>query len=398
MSIDRNGSDDNSDLRQRLLEPRIGVDLEALDQNADLQRTRTSFHRRVLTGMRNVLFNPLTIGGVIVGAVGTGYLLPWLFGASSSSSNALSSGIGPALDGTPPPPVLNLDQAGGTVPHPAPLGGSPAPALEDILRNAGYTEAEQQQLAAEGASASAHADPLPQCPEEIFFIAPSDSPGSPSIPSQTRNILTNGEVGDYCSGPAPRFSVQRVSSNIPRYLCRDQDSGEALTACAISNPNISCPAGQELVQCSGFRQGEWASEVGSVCLSARRLVGEPTIVLENVDTPQASDQVPTHEEMTMLDTDIRQHCPEYMRIYSEEPPFAGTSDWAQSRIQFRATPRDILQGRNRAFAAAQQAEPTPEDPVQEEQTPTEDRAQGSSEDYERQGARPKFGSNPRKPK
>ncbi|MGL5407751.1 MAG: hypothetical protein ACRDAP_03345 [Shewanella sp.] len=335
--------------------------------------------------------SPLTVVGMAIGAVVAGQALSWLLGANSSSSNALSSGSGPDLGGAPPPPALNQAQTGGAIPHATPFGGSHVPGLNEILRNAGYSDAEQQQLVAE-------AEPLPPCPEDVVFVTPSDNLGNPDKPSETRKILTNGEASNYCSGEAPSTSFQPVTRNAPKYLCRDKATKEAKTSCSIPDPNASCPEGQELEQCSGLRQSEWASAAAFVCSRAKELGKKPTIVLEETGLPEARGQAPTPEDMLRFDEQIRRHCPEDISIYSEDPPFAGASRYAQDRVQFRARPEDILQGRNRARSAEPQPDTAPEAPVQNDgSTHSEANRQGTTPDYNRLGARPKDKSSPRKP-
>ncbi|MGL5334757.1 MAG: hypothetical protein ACRC9R_01200, partial [Enterovibrio sp.] len=151
-------------------------------------------------------------------------------------------------------------------------------------------------------------------------------------------------------------------------------------------------------QCSGLRQSEWASAAAFVCSHAKELGKKPTIVLEETGLPEARGQTPTHEEMQRFDEQIRRHCPEDISIYSEDPAFAGASRYAQDRVQFRARPEDILQGRNRARSAEPQPDTAQEDPVQnDESTHSEGNRQNTDADFARQGARPKDNSYPRKP-
>ncbi|MGL5336862.1 MAG: hypothetical protein ACRC9R_12120, partial [Enterovibrio sp.] len=388
MSINGNGSNksprppgDGRDVRRRRLSSNSDSDSDAQNGNRTRRRrhvtvtidptdnhiitTNNGLQQRVVTSVRNLISHPVTVAvGVAAASAFTSQLILWLFGgASSTVNNSLSIGL-PNLGGEPPPPPLNPTQNNGPIPQDGPHPHIPT--LEEILANAGYPPEEQltqqgseplEPPSTEGAQGAEEpqSEQLPPCPEEAIFIGPMLGAARLNQPSQTRQRLTNGEVSDLCSGPAPRVAVQPVAANRPRFQCWDTTTGAATTSCTVTNPAQECPPNQQLEQCAGLRLSGWAEEIGTACVRARELNIDAVIVLEDTPLPQESGAAATTRESDLFDAEIHHHCNDGNGIYSEEPPFEGASGYARDRVQFDATPEDILRHRRRDAYRAQRA-------------------------------------------
>ncbi|MGL5251268.1 MAG: hypothetical protein ACRC7P_09345, partial [Enterovibrio sp.] len=232
MSIGGNGangqppSPNNSELRQRRTDNTQNAD--AAEDTAPARDENRSLGSRMAASVRNTLSSPVTIGAMVVGAIAAAATLSWLFGATGGSSgSALTSGRLPDLGGSPPPPPLNHSQTNGAA-LPAPTGSCPVPTLEEILRNAGYSQAEQQAQqqsrdyqregarprTSQGHRASAPAAPqqagpsLPQCPPEVVFSVPGLAGLEGAYrSSQTREIVNSRDTSRLCSGTPPEASL-----------------------------------------------------------------------------------------------------------------------------------------------------------------------------------------------
>ncbi|MGL6176535.1 MAG: hypothetical protein ACRC1U_06030 [Vibrionaceae bacterium] len=315
--------------------------------------------------------SPLTLVGIIIGGAAVTFGLSWLFDSNRATNTALSGGNGPNIGGAPPPPPLNPTQAHEAIPQ-APTENAPVPTLEEILVNAGYSQEEQ--------AAQTATPELPRCPPDVAFIVPD----TPAVASETRTMLNNGATGGLCDGPPPKITFRLVNNDSPRYLCRDRATQIATTGCTISEPEHQCPQEQELTQCRGLQQSDWASEAAWTCVRARALGTNPVIVLEHPDPLHERGLETTESDQALFEDEIRSYCADDTEIYSESPPFAGASPFVRDRVQFGARPADILRRRTReeymAQRAAQEAaaaEPTP-------QETTEDSAQGTTNNNQQQ--------------
>ncbi|MGL5336357.1 MAG: hypothetical protein ACRC9R_09505 [Enterovibrio sp.] len=334
------------------------------NQAANAARRRdgdnNSLLQQVVLGVRNIMGSPLTVAGMIVGAVVTSQALSWLLSASSLN-NSLSGAL-PDLGGAPPPPPLGPSQENGQAPPPP--SGPPIPTLEEILARAGYPPEEQARLqaseqpSAEGEQgATASQEGLPPCPDEVVFITCEyGANGEPPPPSQTREQLTSGEAQNLCSGPQPRVSVRPIPAGRPRFQCRDTATGTPSTPCSSQQPPQPCPPGEQVEQCAGASIGNWGEGAGSACMRANAFGRETTVVLENTHTPQEMGTPPTNSESDRFDQHVDYFCRENTEIYSEDPAFDGASAFARDRVQFGSRPEDILRRRNRAEYRAQRAE------------------------------------------
>ncbi|MGL6177531.1 MAG: hypothetical protein ACRC1U_11115 [Vibrionaceae bacterium] len=320
--------------------------------------------------------SPLTLVGIILGGTAVTLGLSWLLDSNRTANTALSGGNGPNLGGAPPPPPLNPTQAPEAIPQ-APTDSAPVPTIEEILENAGYSQEEQ--------AAQAAAPELPPCPPEVLFVLPQNS----RDPSATRAILNNGATGGLCDGPPPRAIVQPISRRSPRYLCRDQETQRVATGCTIHEADHQCPPEQQLEQCSGLQQSESARAAGWACVRARALDANPVIVLEHPAPPHERGLETTESDRELFEYELLNYCDDDIEIYSESAPFTGASPSVRDRVQFGATPEEILRRRTRAEYMAQRAaqqaaaaaEPTPEAAPQET---TEDSAQGTTNNNQQQ--------------
>ncbi|MGL6177121.1 MAG: hypothetical protein ACRC1U_09005, partial [Vibrionaceae bacterium] len=342
----------------------------------------------------------------IVGASVATYGVTLLLDALRASNSALTSGTGPNIGGSPLPPPLNPDQANGAAQQ-GPAVGIQIPRLEDILRNAGHPPQEgrprnydregarprngrhqqnsrerrhqrraERRAAAERAAAQAAAQtesPAPPvCPPGIIVVAPDMSRFQKQYQlSQTRQMLQRDTTSGLCTGETPRIIFRSPGITIPRYQCQDVQTGRGTSGELSTDPNLQCAPGEVLEQISGLRLSNWGKAARSACDRIRHFGGADRVVLEGTNIPKDRGMQGDAAEQAALDAEIRSSCPDSIPIYSEEPAFAGASDWAQNRIFFNATPADILQGRGRNTNAEQEA-------AQEEmQSQTEDGAQGA---------------------
>ncbi|MGL5407367.1 MAG: hypothetical protein ACRDAP_01305, partial [Shewanella sp.] len=195
---------------------------QAANASAHAGRGHHGLLQLLVVGVRNILRDPLTVAGIIVGAVAAGPMLSWLWGASSAVNNLSVGNLLPNLGGLPPPPVLDPAQNNGPIVQ-GPEGPS-IPTLEEILVNAGYPLGEQAALSGsepQGEQASLPPTP-PPCSDEIVFIAPElGQNGGLPPPSLTRRMLNNGEANNFCSGPPPRVTVRPIRMDRPLFQCRD---------------------------------------------------------------------------------------------------------------------------------------------------------------------------------
>ncbi|MGL5334640.1 MAG: hypothetical protein ACRC9R_00580 [Enterovibrio sp.] len=349
------------DVRRRRRDSGSDSDVEAQNggrarHNQAVNRARRAVRGNVamlqwaVRGVRNVLNSPLTTVSLVVGAIAASYTLSWLFGASGAINNNLSGGNLPNLGGAPPPPPLHPNQHNGPMlqgnPPPPPI-----PTLEEILANAGYPPEEQADR-----QASEPPNPLPPCPEQIIFITPElGASGGLPPPSQTREKLNNGEAANLCSGPPPRVTVRPIRAGQPRFQCRDTATGMPSTPCTSPDPAQTCPSGEQVEQCAGANAGSWGEATGWTCVNANGLGKDVSIVLENTHGIRETSAPATSSESAEFDNPIGHFCRENTEIYSEEPPFEGASGYARDRVQFDATPEDILRQRRRDAYRAQRA-------------------------------------------
>ncbi|MGL5251155.1 MAG: hypothetical protein ACRC7P_08780, partial [Enterovibrio sp.] len=375
--------------------------------------------------------SPMTVVVTIVGAVAAAATLSWLFGASGSSGNAMTNGNLPDLGGTPPPPPLNRAQMNGGTAQ-APAGNCPAPSLENILCNAGYSQEEQraqlrprdyeregarprtarvrgaaQPSANQQAALRVQEGPrLPQCPDEIFVLVP-DLPELEGRfqPSQTRGMLNNGNVPNWCEGTPPQASVRPVVGEEHRFRCRDTATGSIVRDCAENGHNHACPPGQALEECPDLRLSAWSSSITSACVKANAFGKKAAIVIEGVNLPQDSGTPPTPEEQTAFNDDIEHLCTKNMKIYSEDPPFQGASARTRTNVHFRARSRDVFQGRGSESGAqplpTRNAEPATDaaQDAEQNQSQEQDEAQGAtSSGSSSDPNRPEGRTKPRFPK
>ncbi|MGL4735369.1 MAG: hypothetical protein ACRCWB_09875 [Enterovibrio sp.] len=423
MSIGGNGanrrpaSPNNAELRQRRA--------EANEADADVAQGQAaaaapahddnrSLRARAFSGVRNTLSNPATTVCMIVGAVAASYALSWLFGASGASNGALTNAPASNFGGTPLPPQLNPSQVNSAAPQ-APANSCPVPTLTEILRNAGYPQPEQtpardysregarpraarqrhnhsprrgerahrhrahtaqrEQAAQTGQAAAQESASVPRCPDEIVFVSPRLQ--TPLMPSETQRMLQRDSTEGLCEGSLPRLTLRPVTSLAPRFLCRDTHTQRPATSCTIREQAHSCEQGQDLEQCAGLRLSEWAHSTTAACVRARALEKEITVVLEGTDLLESRGVTLTAQEQAAFDNEIKHFCGDGVKIYSEDPPFKGISDWAKDRIHFGAKPEDILQGRSSNRNAEPQSARAEQEAAQEAAT---DNAQdGTSE-------------------
>ncbi|MGL5335950.1 MAG: hypothetical protein ACRC9R_07365 [Enterovibrio sp.] len=366
---------DGRDVRRRRRDSASDSDPEAQNDGRARNNQAANGARRAINqnvsilqmavrGVRNILSSPITVASIVVSAIAASYTISWLFSASGATSNNLSGGDLPNFGGSPPPPPLNPTQNNG----PMPQGGAPPsiPTLEEILANAGYTPEEQAEQPAnepleqsatqepQGAAAP-QSDQLPPCPDEIAFIFPMT--GNQDKPSETRKAINNGEVSKHCSGPPPRIVFQPLApTGRPRFQCRDPATQTPTTSCNIADSAHACPAGEQLEQCAGPRQGDWANRAAETCIRGEAMQKETLIVLEETHHPQDSGVAATASEAARFDADINRHCHENSEIYTEDAPFTGASDNTRDRVQFNSKPEDVFRRRRRAEYRAQQAQ------------------------------------------